>query len=169
MLAGDSPSPHYTYLFLFIHKHTTAMPMCTLHPPHTPKHTHIAIYITSCIQKIQPSQNTSIPPHTSSPHTRIPHTTPHLASPPTAHPTSTHLFNTYSHLLHTPLIHTLTSTAPLSLRNEPCRGKEVVRRWGSLFWEVRRREAQSARSFGGVSAPRAPVDRFSSAEEREGG
>lgn len=168
MLVTHRPHTTHTYFYLYTN---TPQPCPCAHctPPHTQTHT-IAIYITSCIQKIQPSQNTSIPPYTSPPHTRIPHTTPHLASPPTAHPTSTHLFNTYSHLLHTPLIHTLTSTAPLSLRNEPCRGKEVVRRWGSLFWEVRRREAQSARSFGGgVSAPRAPVDRFSSAEEREGG
>lgn len=34
MPGGDSLSPHYTYLF--IHKHTTAVPICTLH---TPKHT----------------------------------------------------------------------------------------------------------------------------------
>lgn len=167
MLVTHRPHTTHTYFYLYTN---TPQPCPCAHctPPHTQTHTHSHLHHILYTKDTTFSKHIHSSSHVASTYPNTPHNTT-LSLTSTAHPTSTHLFNTYSHLLHTPLIHTLTSTAPLSLRNEPCRGKEDVRRWGSLFWEVRRREAQSARSFGGVSAPRAPVDRFSSAEEREGG
>ena len=81
MPGGDSLSPHYTYLF--IHKHTTAVPICTLH---TPK--HIATYITPPYTKGIPLPYTSPPPPAPSPPQPNTHTHPHL---PLHTPTSAHV------------------------------------------------------------------------------